>query len=148
MAFVNELIPPIEQETSEFARQARKTLNTGHSQFDTWTIDRERNLILMYHGSDREVETSHQQSWRFVDSTGKYWVYIDLVSKTEISSEEIAITRSLRGCVSDNGELVSDAEIVAFIKEGLQEYKDWGVISDYKHCLLTLTVNSATAKGI
>lgn len=122
MTFKNEYILPIDQETSEFAKQARRTLNTGHSQFDAWTIDRERELILMFRGTGREVETANQESWVYLDATGKYSVYTDLLSKTEVSTHEIAITRSLRGCVSSVGALVTTSETIACIKEAIREY--------------------------
>jgi hypothetical protein len=93
MAFVNELIPPIEQETSVFARQARKTLNTGHSQFDTWTIDREREMVLFKDGSGHSLDSHDEDWWSFIDKNGRYSVDTKLLSKVEISSEEIAITR-------------------------------------------------------
>lgn len=50
MAFKNEYVPPLEQETSEFLKKARETLRTGYSKYDTWTVDRERDMVLFRRG--------------------------------------------------------------------------------------------------
>ena len=50
MAFKNEYIPPLEQETSEFLKRARETLRTGYSKYDAWTVDREHDMVLQYVG--------------------------------------------------------------------------------------------------
>jgi hypothetical protein len=136
MTFKNEYIPPIEQETSEFAKQARKTLNTGHSQFDRWTIDREREMVLFKDGSGHSLDSHTEDYWSFISSKAKYSCDTNLISKAEISSDEIAITRS----ISFRGDPANypDAETLKCIEAALREYKDWGVKSDYKNCRLTL----------
>ena len=50
MAFKNEYVPPLEQETSEFLKKARETLRTGYSKYDAWTVDRERDMVLFRRG--------------------------------------------------------------------------------------------------
>jgi hypothetical protein len=40
MAFKNEYVPPLEQESSGFLKKARETLRTGYSKYDAWTVDR------------------------------------------------------------------------------------------------------------
>ena len=50
MAFKNEYVPPLEQETSEFLKKARETLRTGYSKYDAWTVDREKDMVLLFVG--------------------------------------------------------------------------------------------------
>ena len=145
MTFKNEYIPPIEQETSEFFKQARKTLNTGYSQFDRWTIDREREMVLFNDGSGHSLDSHTEDYWTFLNSKARHACDTNLISKAEISSEEIAITRSIgfRGDPANH----PDAETLMCIKEALREYKDWGVSSDFKTCRLTL-LSAVTGKKI
>lgn len=87
----------------------------------------------------------HEQ-WSFLDCKGVYYINTTLQSKFEISSEEIAITRSF-SYLMGGGSIEPDAETITCIKEALREYKDWGVISDYKRCQLTL-IDSRNGKEI
>lgn len=50
MTFKNEFVPPLEQETSEFLKKAREILRTGHTNYDQWTVDREREMVLFRRG--------------------------------------------------------------------------------------------------
>lgn len=51
MAFKNEYVPPQEQETSEFLKQAQKTLKHASAELrSTWTVDRERDMVLFRRG--------------------------------------------------------------------------------------------------
>jgi hypothetical protein len=145
MAFKNEYIPPIEQEPSEFFKKARKTLNTGYSQFDRWTIDREREMVLFKDGSGHSLESHTEEYWSFLNSQARYACDTNLISKAEISSEEIAITRSIgfRGDPANH----PDAETLKSIKAALREYKDWGVESNFKSSRLTL-LSAATGEEI
>jgi hypothetical protein len=145
MAFNNEYIPPIEQETSEFAMQARKTLNTGHSQLDRWTIDRELEMVLFKYGSGHSLDSHTEDYWSFINSTDQHSCDTNLISKVEVSSEEIAITRN----ISFRGDPANypDANTLNCIKAALCEYKDWGIKSEYKNCKLTL-LSAATGREI
>jgi hypothetical protein len=146
MTFKNEYIPPIEQETSEFAKQARKTLNTGHTSRDSWTVDRERDMVLSRTGGGHSLDSYNEDYWSFLDHKGEYSITTRLVSKSEISPQEIAITRSFSYSLGPR-VIEPDAVTIACIKEALTEHKDWGRASDYKICKLTL-IDSRTGKEI
>lgn len=92
------------------------------------------------------MESKDDDYWSFLDVTGYYLCDTTLLSKDEISSEEIAITRSI-GFQTGERYNDPDVETIAYIKKALQEYKDWGVISDYKHCQLTL-IDAINGKDI
>ncbi|MDO8892010.1 MAG: hypothetical protein Q7V00_09225 [Sulfurimicrobium sp.] len=51
MAFKNEYVLPLEQETSEFFRQTQKTLNAMAERRSKWTVDRERDMVLFRQGA-------------------------------------------------------------------------------------------------
>jgi hypothetical protein len=91
------------------------------------------------------LEAANQDYWSFITRGGEYCVDTELLSKSEISPKEIAITRSVsfRGDSSHQ----PDTGTIAHIKEALREYKDWGVVSDYKRCQLTL-IDARTGKEI
>lgn len=50
MVFNNEYVLPPEQETSGFLKKAREILRTGYSKYDAWTVDREREMVLLHRG--------------------------------------------------------------------------------------------------
>lgn len=133
MAFKNEYVPPLEQETSEFLKKARETLRTGYSKYDAWTVDRERDMALVRQGGGHSLDSATEDYWGFIDRKGKHSFTTWLLSKSEISSEEIAITRQI-GLESSE----PDTGTIACIKEALRAYKDWGVSSNYKRARLTL----------
>jgi hypothetical protein len=56
----------------------------------------------------------------------------------ELSNEVIAITYKILGIVKEEKLISVDADMKAKIKEALRERKDWGVISQYSDCQLTL----------
>ncbi len=133
MAFKNEYVLPLEQETSEFFIRAQKTLNASSKRRSKWTVDRERNMVLFRQGGGHSLDSANEDYWSFMDCKGKYSFTTWLLSESEVSSEEIAIKRQIGLEASP-----PDAETIACIKEALREHKDYGVISDYKHCQLTL----------
>jgi hypothetical protein len=147
MAFKNEYIPPIEQETSEFFKKARKTLNTGYTTHDMWTADREREMVLFIRGGRKELEDINRDTWRFLDSSGEYRITTECLNKTETTREVIAISYKILGIVKDEKIIKPNSETMARIKDALREQKDWGVISQYKDCQLSL-VDGSTGKGI
>lgn len=145
MAFKNEKVLPLEQETSEFFRKAQKTLIVMYERRSTWTIDREREMALVHKGWSRE-DPNHD-NWSFLDHKGKYSLSSDVLAESVISPEEIAITRSLSYMTS--GDNVPDAETIACIKEALQENsrKFLFNLEHYKRCQLTL-IDAITKKEI
>lgn len=137
MVFKNEYVLPLEQETSEFFRKAQKTLNAMAERRSKWTVDREREMVLLHRGGGHSMESKDHDNWGFLDRKGKYFIGTECLSKSEISPEEIEIARSFY-CMVGGGDIAPDAETITAIKEVVREYKDWGVISDYKSCQLTL----------
>lgn len=133
MAFKSEYVPPLEQETSEFFRRAQKTLNVMSERRSKWTVDRERDMALVRQGGGHSLDSANEDYWGFIDCKGVYSFTTWLLSESAISSEEIAVTRQI-GLESSQ----PDTETIACIKEALREHKDYGVISDYKRCQLTL----------
>lgn len=147
MAFKNEYIPPIEQETSEFFKKARGILNTGHSQHDKWTVDRSNEMVLFIRGGRKEVEDFNRDTWRFLDAGGEYWITTECLHKKEISPDVIAISYKILGVVKDEKLISPNLETLLNVKEALRERKDWGLLSQYKECQLTL-VDGTTGKEI
>ena len=145
MTFKNEYIPPLELESSEFLKKVRETLRTGYSKHDKWTVDRERDMVLFRRGGGHSLESHNEDYWSFIDTSGEYCCDTTLLSTRRMSQDEVAITRSIgfRGGTSN----VPDAKALDCIKEALREYKDWGVISDYCRCKLTL-IDAITGKEI
>jgi hypothetical protein len=146
MAFKNEYVPPLEQETSEFLKKAREILHTGYSKYDKWTVDRERDMVLLSRGGGHSIEDHNKEIWSFLDQKGKYFICTERLSQTEISPEEIAITRSF-SYMTGGDDIAPDAGTIACVKEALREYKDWGVVSDYQRCQLTL-IDARTGREI
>ncbi len=147
MTFKNEYVPPLEQETSEFFKKAQKTLNVMAEMRSKWTVDREREMVLVYEGSGREIESANHGLWSYIDHKGYCVFSTERLSKMEVSSEELAITYRLNGFWEGDRYSTPDAASLTCIKDALREYKDWGVISDYKRCQLTL-VDGRTGKEI
>jgi hypothetical protein len=147
MAFKNEYVPPLEQETSEFFKKAQKTLNVMAEARSKWTVDREREMVLFCSGRGHSLESAGESYWLAIDHKGTYSFTTERLHKHEVSPEEIAIAYRLKHFWVGGGESVPDSSSLASIKEALREYKDWGVISDYKRCQLTL-IDAKTGKEI
>ena len=146
MAFKNEYVRPLEEETSQFLKQARVKLNTGFSKFDRWTVDRENDMVLFHDGSGHDMDSHNYDFWLFIDRRGRYRLITVLLSKTELSPDEIAITRKFHYTEGVNDD-IPDRGSIARIKQAIREYKDWGIKSDYKSCQLTL-IDAHTGKDI
>jgi hypothetical protein len=97
MTFKNEYVPPLEQETSEFFKTARQTLRTGYTNYDRWTVDREREMVLIHEGSGREIESANHDLWAYIDHKGHYVFSTERLSQARVSPEEVAITYRLNG---------------------------------------------------
>jgi hypothetical protein len=142
MAFKNEYIPPIEQETSEFLKQARQTLKTGYSKFDNWTVDRQNNRVLNWSHSGRDFESRNDEGWDYIDSTGRYSFGTRLDSKEVLSPQEIAMTRTIYIVWQGSHTAgMPSKETWSHIKQALETTKDSGVRSNYSTCKLTLILN-------
>lgn len=137
MAFIAEYIPPVEEETSDFLRKARKTLNTGWSRWNSWVVDRERDMVLHLRGSGRQPASVNQDYWFFMDGHRLYSAVTWLLSNQEGASAEVLITRSVGFQIGD-GLSNPDTKTLAAVKEALCAFKDSGVSSRYRMCQLTL----------
>jgi len=143
MAFKNEYVLPLEEETSEFLISAQKVLNVMAERRSKWTVDRERDMLLYHEGRGREIEDAKHDLWSFIDRNGYYMFSTDCLTQSEASPEEIAIAYKLKNFWKGERYATPNSKTLISIKEALREYKDWGVISDYKRCQLTLIdVNS------
>lgn len=147
MAFKNEYVPPLDQEDSNFFRQAQKSLNVMAEKRSKWTVDREREMVLLRRQIRREIESAEVDKWAFIDHRGTYEFSTKRLREAKISSEEVAISYELLRFWGGGGRIVPSKESLACIKDALREYKDWGVISDYKRCQLTL-IDGVTGKEL
>ncbi|MDP2962142.1 MAG: hypothetical protein Q8N54_05230 [Sulfurimicrobium sp.] len=85
------------------------------------------------------MESAGEDYWDFLDHKGKYSINTELLSKSEISPEEIAITRSFSYVIGP-GRIAPDTETIACIKEALKEYSRSYLfnLEHYKRAQLTL----------
>ena len=148
MAFKNEYIPPLEDETSEFLKQARVKLNTGFGKFDSWTVDRENNMVLLHGGSGHDMDSYNYDFWLFIDRRGRYRLITVLLSKTNLSPDEIAITRKFNYTEGVNVD-VPDEQSISHIKEALRESSRQHIfnLEAFKRSHLTL-IDAHTGKEI
>lgn len=94
------------------------------------------------------MESKDHDNWSFLDRKGKYFIGTECLSKSEISPEEIEITRSFY-CMVGGGDIAPDAETIAAIKEALQEYGRRYLfnLEHYKNCHLTL-IDARTGREV
>lgn len=149
MAFKNEFVPPLEQETSEFLKKAREILRTGHTNYDRWAVDREREMALKHEGTGRDVETAGHDVWAYLDRQGHYVFSTEKLAKVEISPEEVSITYRLNDFWTGDKYSTPNTSSLECIKEALREYGRWHLFNPeaFKHCHIKL-VNGKTGKEI
>jgi hypothetical protein len=138
MAFRNELIPPLRTETSGFFEHTQRVLRNLVPMCSQWTVDRDREMALLKHKLKHEIEDANTCLWSFVDRKGCYTFTTEQVATVKISKEEIAITQRLIGFRGGERYSQPDGDTLARIGEALQEYKDYGVLSDFQRCRLRL----------
>ena len=63
LAFVNELVPKLEDERSEFFPAARAKLRLGFMPNDQWTVDKQSNMALIQTGGGRDMESQREEYW-------------------------------------------------------------------------------------
>jgi hypothetical protein len=112
-----------------------------------WTADRDREMVLFHRGSGRETDSANEDFWLFIDHQGTYEFDTKRLSKSEVSKEELAIVYEISRYWDGKDRAVPNTSTLVCIKEALCEYKDWGVVSDYKRCQLTL-IDAATGEEI
>jgi hypothetical protein len=137
MTFKNEYIPKLEDEASEFLRNARKKLNVGQSAYDKWTVDRTSNAVLVRVGAGRD-EAATDDYWRFLNQKDAYAFTTTLLESEEVSASCIYIKRSIGFREISGLDDIPDAATSASIKDALAEYKDLSAVSKYESCDLVL----------
>ena len=142
MAFKNEYIPPLEQETSEFFRRAREILRTGHKKNDAWTVDRENNQVLFYSGCGHEIDDHDEEYWRYLDDNDRYSFSTKKIDRKVLAAgppKKIAMTRDILYFMG--GDLykgIPDALVIQRIKEAFQMYGAYCMASSEDECQHTL----------
>ena len=126
MAFKNEYVPPLEQETSEFFRKAREVLRTGHYKTDDWTVDRENNRVLGRTGCGHEIDDHDEEYWKYLDGDDCYGFTTKKLNYSLISEgppRKITVTQDI--VYFKGGNLykgIPDAQVIQRIKEAFQVY--------------------------
>ncbi len=142
MTFKNEYVPSVEQETSEFFRNARDILRISSSQFNRWTIDREREIILYRRGGGGHEDPTTDY-WSFLNADGEHQIVTEELERSPVSPDEIAVTLSL-GLRGDLDRYTN--EVLICIKEAFSEYTRWHLFNPeaFKHCQLKLILRSTS----
>lgn len=142
MAFKNEYIPPVQQETSEFLKKARETLRTGHKKNDAWTVDRENDRVLFYSGCGHEIDDHDEEYWQYLDANDRYSFTTKRVERKVIAAgppKIIALTRDILHFWG--GELYSGLpgeQTLQHIREAFQVYGAYCMSSMDEECQHTL----------
>jgi hemin uptake protein HemP len=137
MPFITEYIPATESEKSEFAKSAKIRLNTGHSRFDAWTIDRENEMVLLKIGSGHSLEEARRDNWEFLCPKGMLR-FNTTITQSTTKGNTLQLTRSI-GFIDSQELIQPDKKIIEEIKGALESYKDYGVMSEHANCHLVLT---------
>jgi hypothetical protein len=142
MAFKNEYVPPLEQETSEFLKKAREILRTGHKKNDAWTVDRESDRVLFYSGCGHEIDDHDEEYWQYLDADDRYSFTTKRIDRKVIAAgppKKIALIRdilSFRG--GDLYKGLPDAKTLKRIKEAFDVHGAYCMASKDEECLHTL----------
>lgn len=126
MAFKNEYILPLEQETCEFLKRARETLRTGYKEDDAWTVDRESKRVLKRTGCGHEIDDRDEEHWEYLDGDDRYRFTTKELNYSLIEEgppKKIAITRDILyflGGTAYKG--IPDAQIIQRIKDAFEVY--------------------------
>jgi hypothetical protein len=138
MAFKNEYIPPLEQETSAFLKKARETLRTGYSKYDMWKVDRERDMVLFRRGGGHSMEAKDEEYFSFIAVHGEYCCDTDRLAQSKVRPGIVAVTRRIR--FRGDPSNAPDAATLMCIKDALQENSRRYLfkLEHYQRCQLTL----------
>lgn len=142
MAFKNEYVPPLEQETSEFLKKAREMLRTGHKKNDAWTVDRENNRVLKRTGRGHEIDDREEEYWTFLDGEDRYSFTTKELNYSLVSEgtpNKIAMTRDIL-CFRDGAiyKGLPDTRTLKHIKEAFDEHGAYCMASKNDECQHTL----------
>lgn len=147
MSFYNEYVPTPSEEKANFFLKAIKILRLENSVQSIWTVDRENNMVLYRSGTARDPSPIQEDFWTFIDTNGIYEFDTDRLLLEKITPDELAITYRLKRFWSGDGRSTPNNDSLICIKAALKEHKDWGVLSNYRSCQLTL-INGTTDKEI
>lgn len=116
-----------EHRLTEFVIDAREKLHLGYSVWDMWTIDHEREMVLVHLGWPRRdpEDDPNECSWEFIDKKGRYRLNTTELLDKEISPGELAATYRINYFSSSrlgHGHSTPDDESLAHIKEAVCEY--------------------------
>lgn len=148
MAFKNEYVPPLEQETSEYLSRAREMLRKGHLKNDAWTVDRENDRVLARTGRGHEIDDQNQEYWEYLDGDDRYSFVTSETSRSLIAKGppmEIALSRDIQmfwGHAPYKG--LPDSTVIQRIKEAFQVYGAHCMASQGEKCVHTLLWNGKT----
>jgi hypothetical protein len=112
---------------TEFVIDAREKLHLGYSVWDKWTIDHEREMVLVHLGWPRRdpEDDPNECSWEFIDKKGRYRLNATVLLDKEISPGELVATYRINYFSSSRlgyGHSTPDDESLAHIKEAIYEY--------------------------
>lgn len=142
MAFKNEYVPTLEQETSEFLKKARETLRTGYNKNDAWTVDRENNRVLCCIGRGHEVNDRDEEYWEYLDGNDRYRFTSKKFNRKVLvvgPPKRITLTRNIVHFWSSHlYSGLPDEQALQYIKEAFQEYAAYCMASEDDECLHTM----------
>jgi len=140
MSFKNEFAPPLEQESSEFFKNARRKFNIGHTDYDRWTVDRTHESALIHQGSGREIESANHDIWEYIDTNGYYVFSTEKTSEEKTNNDTINTTYILNGFWEGDAYSTPTPASLIQIKNALREYSRWHLFNPeaFSHSHITL----------
>jgi hypothetical protein len=138
MTFSNERSPNIASETSAEFKAVRENLGRYVIDGTDWTVDRERNMILLRRSRGHEEETINDEYWVFADQRTRYFFETTTTVRKPISPETIFMERVMKIWTDEVNKSIPDREALQEIKAALAEWKDVATHSRFKHCDLVL----------
>lgn len=145
MTFKNEHVPKREDETSTVLQTIRTRLRLGFLSTDKWTVDRERELVLVRTGRGNDIESKHDEYWSYFEFGNHYRLHTELLDSYEISKTIICMKRRMAFGAGDGFAGEPDNATLLRIKEALTVYKDYGVISAYESAEIVLVNHKGEA---
>jgi len=140
MAFKNEYVPTIDQELSGFRDKARKTFKIGCGKYDRWTIDDEREMVLVSVGIRRDVDTENCYVWDFMWQSNICRIETERRLFSEPAKDEYLVVYEITDCRAASGCLPPDLEMLKLFKEALIERSRWGVFEPNYYTRVQLTL--------
>ncbi len=137
MKFHNEYVPKIEDETSDVLKAVCKKLHMGLDSTDKWTVESNREMVLIKTGRGHDIDSQNEEYWSFFEGTSEYRFMTKLLQRREISSKHVYLERSIRFMMGFDFSEPNDA-VLKRIKDALIAHKDFGVISRFDTCELVL----------